>query len=136
MPEKVKLIRFTLIFGIPRTKLFIFSLDTSFTTFCYTPPHFTIPDLAFPFPYPDLCFETSTAGAFIDTLQRHYSASCKTQEIPIYQVVELLCDAASPTSTLQVTELGGYILIQGIRIPQTYCSVTANVWVSFSCSHP
>ncbi|UKZ56120.1 hypothetical protein TrVGV298_009948 [Trichoderma virens] len=43
-----------------RTKSYIFVLDTAFTIFHSIPPRITVPDLDFPFPYPDVCFHAHT----------------------------------------------------------------------------
>src|SRR5947209_4566667 len=78
-----------------RTNTFIFLLDTAFTIFHKTPPRVTIPDLAFPFPYPDICFQAESGESFIDSIQQHFPNYTMTRRTNICQTVEVLCGSGN-----------------------------------------
>ncbi|KAM0251714.1 hypothetical protein ACHAQJ_008035 [Trichoderma viride] len=97
-----------------RTKTYIFLLDTAFTIFYMTPPHIPIPDLDFPFSYPDSCFHACSGEEFFETVQQLCPSYPSTREMRIHQVIQMLFDTANFTSNYslpEITDLGGFILI-------------------------
>ncbi|KAL5093741.1 hypothetical protein Trisim1_010466 [Trichoderma cf. simile WF8] len=102
---------------IIRTKSFIFLLDTAFTIFHKTPPRVTIPDLDFPFPYPDVCFHSQNGIEFFNSVQQLDTRYLSSRDVHIYGTIQNLCHTNSTTnlSLPVITDLGGFILISAIH---------------------
>ncbi|KAL7906992.1 hypothetical protein GGI35DRAFT_482358 [Trichoderma velutinum] len=102
---------------ILRTKSYIFLLDTAFTIFHMTPPRITVPDLDFPFAYPDICFHAHSAHEFFQSVQQICPNYHMYRETRIHKVIQILCDATNTTafdSFPEISDLGGFILISGM----------------------
>lgn len=98
------------------TKSYIFLLDTAFTIFFMTPPRITIPDLDFPFSYPDSCFHARTADEFFESVQQLCPTFPTTRETRIHRIIQMLCNTTNSTENYaipELTDLGGFIMISG-----------------------
>ncbi|KAF3067789.1 hypothetical protein CFAM422_008421 [Trichoderma lentiforme] len=104
---------------ILRTKTYIFLLDTAFTIFHMTPPRITVPDLDFPFSYPDACFHAHSGHEFFQSVQQICPNYRIYRETQIHKVIQMLCDTtntAALDSFPEISDLGGFILISGMTI--------------------
>ena len=87
------------------------------------PPHIAISDLAFPFPCPSECFRVGSAEAFLDTAKRDYPDYWGKRQTHICHSVKALGDANTWSIAFHppaVTELGGFILISGMKSDTTF----------------
>ncbi|KAH7079786.1 hypothetical protein FB567DRAFT_129066 [Paraphoma chrysanthemicola] len=103
---------------IIRTRIFIFLLDTAFTIFADEPPHATIPDLRFPFPYPDVCFRSHSLNEFLHTSRLHCENYSVLRRMHICDTVKMLYDAGvegNVTPLLAMTDLNIFVLISALH---------------------
>lgn len=84
-----------------------------------TPPRITVPDLDFPFTYPDICFHAHSGHEFFQSVQQICPNYRVYRETQINKVIQMLCDTTN-TATFdsfpEISDLGGFILISGMNI--------------------
>ncbi|KAL6693268.1 hypothetical protein J3F84DRAFT_396220 [Trichoderma pleuroticola] len=102
---------------ILRTRTYIFLLDSAFTIFHMTPPRITVPDLDFPFTYPDICFHAHSGHEFFQSVQQICPNYRVYRDTHIHEVIKMLCDTtnAAALDSFEITDLGGFILISAIH---------------------
>lgn len=84
-----------------------------------TPPRITVPDLDFPFSYPDICFHAHSGHEFFQAVQQICPNYRIYRETNIHEVIQMLCDttnSAAFDSLPEISDLGGFILISGMTI--------------------